>query len=729
MTDIIEAPFADALSSRYLVYALSTITARALPDVRDGLKPVHRRLLWAMRLLKLDPKGAPKKCARVVGDVIGKYHPHGEQSVYDALVRLAQDFALRYPLVEGQGNFGNVDGDGAAAMRYTEARLTPAALALMDGLDDECVPFRPTYNGEEEEPEVMPGLFPNLLANGASGIAVGMATAIPPHNVGEVLNAAVMLLADPAAADEALIEALPGPDFPGGGVLVDDSTVIARAYASGKGSLRLRARWRDEKGLIVVDEIPYGVAKGKLIEAIAALVTDKKLPGLADIRDESAESIRIVLEPRARTVDKRLLMDQLFRLTDLEVRVPVNMTVLDQARRPMVMGLRGLLQAWLDHALDVQLKRARFRLARIEARLEVLDGLLRAYLNLDAVIGVIRDADRPKPELMAAFELSATQAEAILEMRLRALNKLQSIEIEREAATLAAEQQELAAFVAEPRRQQAKLKAALNAARKAFADPRRTLIEAAPEAAAADLTAFIAREPVTIVVSAKGWVRALKGHAALGEGDALKFKEGDGPAFAFHAQTTDRIVVLSPSGRSFTLLADRLPGGRGFGEPLRLLIDLEAECEPLAVFAVEPEAEYVLAASDGRGFVVNGGDLIAETRKGRTVMTPREGARLAAVRRIATDADALAVVGENRRLLVLDLAALPRMGRGQGVQLQRYKDGGLSDLLPFRLSDGLSWPSGERRRTERDLTPWRASRGQAGRPAPQGFPRNNRFDG
>jgi len=728
MTGILDTPFASALSDRYLVYALSTITARSLPDARDGLKPVHRRLLWAMRLLKLDPEQGYKKCARVVGDVIGKYHPHGDQSVYDAMVRLAQDFALRYPLVDGQGNFGNVDGDGAAAMRYTEARLTAAAAALMDGLDEDAAPYRPTYNGEEEEPEVMPGLFPNLLANGASGIAVGMATSIPPHNVGEVLDAAALLLACPDAPLDELLAAMPGPDFPTGGVLADDPATIRAAYDSGRGGLRLRARWREEDGFVIVDEIPFQVAKGKLIEAVAALINDRKLPQLADIRDESDTIIRIVLEPRARTVDRALLMESLFKLTDLETRVPINMNVLDGGRSPRVMGLRDLLQAWLDHQLEVLVRRARFRLARIDTRLETLDGLLTAYLNLDAVIRIVREADKPKAELIAAFALTPVQADAILDMRLRALNKLEGIAIEREAKKLRAELKGLAELIASPKRQQSRLAADIAAAAKRFRDPRRTTLAAAPPTRAISAEAFMAREPVTVIVSAKGWARSLKGHGDLAAADPTRFKEGDAPAHAFHAQTTDRIVIAASDGRLYAMLADRLPSGRGFGEPLRLMFDIAPEAAIVDVFSISPVARYLLAATDGRGFITEAADLIAETRKGRVVMTPRAGATLKRIRPIPANADHVAVVGENRKLVVCTLASLPTLARGQGLPLQRYKDGELSDAVAFRLADGLSWASGERRRTERDLTPWLASRGQSGRLAPTGFARSNRFD-
>ncbi len=737
---ILDTPFADALSDRYLVYALSTITARSLPDVRDGLKPVHRRILWGMRLLKLDPATGYKKCARIVGDVMGKYHPHGDASIYDALVRLSQSFALRYPLVDGQGNFGNIDGDNAAAMRYTEARLTAAAADLMDGLDEECVAYRETYNGEEEEPEVFPAAFPNLLANGASGIAVGMATSIPPHNLAEIAGAAMALLDDPAASVETLMQHIKGPDFPTGGVVAEATAAIAAAYATGRGSFRLRARWTREdlpQGMwqVVVSEIPYQVQKGKLIEDIAALINDKKLPILADVRDESDAVIRLVLEPRSRNVDAAVLMESLFRLTDLETRFPLNLNVLDRDHVPRVMSLAQALQAWLDHQLEVTVRRTRFRLAKIDDRLELLAGYLKAYLSIDEVIRIIREEDEPKAVLIARFDLSERQAEAILNLRLRALRRLEEIEIGKEHKALSAEAKKLNQLLASPEALRRRLRddlAAL-AARYGHDTPlgaRRTEIGTLPTVAAIPLEAMIDREPLTVILSAKGWVRALKGHADLAAGEAQRFKEGDGPAFAFHAHTTDRIVVVAATGRSYTLAADRLPGGRGFGEPVRLMIDLDGGAAIVAAFPHRSEARLLLAASDGRGFVVAGDDLLAETRKGRQVMTPRAGAALKLVRPLGADDDHLAVIGDNRKLLIFPLAEVPVMGRGQGVALQKYRDGGLSDAIGFRRADGLSWPMGGqsgRMRTEADVGPWVGPRGGAGRLPPQGFPRDNRF--
>ncbi len=750
-------PFDAALSERYLIYALSTITARSLPDLRDGLKPVHRRLLWAMRLLRLEPGGANpdilasdpsrnttayKKCARVVGDVIGKYHPHGDASVYDAMVRLAQDFSLRTPLVDGQGNFGNVDGDNAAAMRYTEARLTQAASDLMAGLDEGTVDFRPTYNGEEEEPEIFPGLFPNLLANGASGIAVGMATSVPPHNVAEIIDAASLLIDEPEASAAALMAHVRGPDFPTGGILVDGPGTIADAYATGRGSFRLRARWhREDTGrgswIAVIDEVPYQVQKAKLIEQVAALINDKKLPILADIRDESDAEIRIVLEPRARTVDEQVLMDSLFRLTDLETRFPLNLNVLDASHTPRVMGLHQVLTEWLRHQVEVLRRRSQHRLDKIADRLELLDGYIIAYLNLDRVIEIIRTEDEPKQVMMAEFALTDRQAEAILNMRLRSLRKLEEMELRRERDSLLKERDELQKLLESPARQRTRLKRDLAALRKRY-DPetaigrRRTSIEEAAPTRDIPLEAMIEREPVTVILSQRGWIRSIKGHVDLGQTDALKFKEGDSLGTAFHAQTTDKLLLAGSDGRLFTIPADKLPGGRGFGEPVRLMIDLGNDSAIVALLPARAGERLLLAASDGRGFVAEVSEILAETRKGRQVVNIRDGATLQVVKPVPAEADSVAVIGDNRKLVIFALAELPVMSRGQGVQLQRYKDGGLSDALPFTLAKGLSWTMGGdqgRVRTEMDLLGWRAARGAVGRMPPTGFPRNNRFDG
>jgi topoisomerase-4 subunit A len=737
---IVDAPFDSALSERYLVYAMSTITARSLPDVRDGLKPVHRRLLWAMRGLKLNPNDAYKKCARVVGDVIGKYHPHGDQSVYDAMVRLAQTFALRYPLVDGQGNFGNIDGDNAAAYRYTEARLTQVAIDLMDGLDEDSVDFRPTYNGEDHEPELFPGLFPNLLANGASGIAVGMATSIPPHNAAELIDAAIMLIDQPNASDAQVLEHVRGPDFPTGGIVVDSPTSIADSYATGRGSFRVRAKWGlEDQGRgtwqIVVTEIPYGVQKGKLIEQIAGLINDKKLPILADVRDESDAEIRIVLEPRARTVDPDTLIESLFRLSDLEVRVPLNLNVLDAQRTPRVMSLRQALSAWVDHQFIVLRRRSEHRLQKIADRMELLEGYIIAFLNLDRVIAIIRTEDEPKPVMMAEFALTDRQAEAILNMRLRALRKLEEMELRKERDALAKEQAELQALLASEARQRTRMKRDLTKVRDRYGPEtalgaRRTVVAEAAPAREIPLEAMIEREPITVILSQRGWIRAMKGHAELASAETAKFKEGDGPFIAFHAQTTDKLLLAAENGRFYTLAADKLPGGRGFGEPVRLLIDLDGGTGIVGLLPASTAPKLLVAASDGRGFLVKTEDVIAETRKGKQVVTPRSGAALKLVRPLGGEDDYVAVIGDNRKMLVFPIAELAELARGQGVQLQRYRDGGLSDAITFRFADGLSWRMGGeqgRTRTESDLAPWRAARGAAGRMPPVGFPRDNRF--
>ncbi len=758
---IVDAPFDAALSERYLIYAMSTITARSLPDLRDGLKPVHRRLLWAMRLLKLDPASGYKKCARVVGDVIGKYHPHGDQSVYDAMVRLAQAFSLRYPLVDGQGNFGNIDGDNAAAYRYTEARLTRTAIELMNGLDENATDFRPTYNGEDEEPEVMPGLFPNLLANGASGIAVGMATSIPSHNAAEIIDAAMLLIDEPQASHEQLMDIVRGPDFATGGVLVDSRAVISAAYAGGRGAMRVRARfsngWQDgaweptgvEKltggtWQLVVSEIPYQVQKGKLIEQIAQLIADKKLPILDDIRDESDEHVRIVLVPKSRNVDPEDLKNALFRLTDLETRFSLNMNVLDADRTPKVMGLSEVLLRWLKHQIEVLVRKSQHRLEKIDSRLELLQGYIIAYLNLDRIIEIIRTEDEPKPVMMAEFQLNDRQAEAILNMRLRSLRRLEEMELRRELEGLQAEREGLVKLLESPALQKKRLKKDLDALRKSYAEEtelgrRRTSLEEAGQAREISLEAFVEREPVTVIMSKRGWIKAMKGHADLSARADFKFKEGDGPAFAFHAQTTDKILIATANGRFYTLGADKLPGARGFGEPVSTMIDIETGNDIIAVFTAVPDGRMLLAATTGKGFIARMSDVVAETRKGRGVVTLKPGTQLKVVRLAPSETDDeailrdqyVAVVGDNRKLVVFPMTEIPEMSKGQGVTLQRYKDGGLADAICFRMSEGLSWAMGGdsgRMRTENDMSLWRVARGAAGRLPPQGFPRNNQFD-
>jgi topoisomerase-4 subunit A len=752
---IIDAPFDSALSERYLVYALSTITARSLPDVRDGLKPVHRRLLWGMRGLRLDPGSAFKKCARITGDVMGKYHPHGNLALYDTLVRLAQPFALRYPLVEGQGNFGNIDGDGAAAERYTEARLTRTAMLLMDGLDEGTVDFVPTYNSEEEEPVVFPGLFPNLLANGAAGIAVGMATSIPSHNVAEIVDAAELVLFNKDVTHAELMQVFKGPDFPTGGLVVDSAEAISHAYETGRGGFRVRGRFyaaeaTDEadrlagierhKGggwQLVISEIPYQVPKGKLIEQIAQAIADRKLPILEDVRDESDEQIRIVLVPRSRNVDPELLKESLYKLTDLETRFSLNLNVLDATRTPLVMGLKEVLLHWLTSQIDVLQRRSQHRLDKIANRLELVEGYIIAFLNLDRVIEIIRTEDEPKPVMMAEFMLTDRQAEAILNMRLRSLRKLEEMELRREKDTLLAEQEELQKLLESPARQRTRLKRDLANLRKEYAETtalgaRRTTIAEAAPTVEFTMDAMIEKEPVTVVLSKKGWIRAAKGHVDLGadgRGD-FKYKEGDEAAFAVHCQTTDKLLLACDDGRFFTIGADKLPGARGFGEPVRNTLDLDASAQVIAVIVHEVGRQLLLAADNGKGFAAVTDELLAETRKGRQVVNVKDKVKLIVARAIVPAHDHVAVVGDNRKLVVFALDELPVMARGQGVTLQRYRDGGLSDATTLTLADGLSWTMGGkegRTRTEGEIHMWKVARGAAGRMPPTGFPKDNRF--
>ncbi|MEE8247714.1 MAG: DNA topoisomerase IV subunit A [Alphaproteobacteria bacterium] len=731
--EIRDAPLAEALGERYLAYALATIMARSLPDVRDGLKPVHRRLLYAMRELKLDPQSGFKKCARVVGDVIGKYHPHGDQAVYDALVRLAQDFAVRYPLIDGQGNFGSIDGDNAAAMRYTEARLTAVAEALLEAIDQDTVDFRPNYDGDEREPVVLPASFPNLLANGATGIAVGMATSIPPHNAAEICAALLHLLKRPEATVAELVEFIPGPDFPTGGILVEPRESILAAYRTGRGAFRLRARWEVEKGRqgqyrIVVTEIPYQVQKGRLVEKLAERIAARKLPMLADLRDESAGELRLVLEPKSRNVEAELLMETLFRYSDLEVRIGLNMNVLDGGKTPRVMDLREVLQAFLDHRSDVLLRRGRYRLDQIERRREVLGGYLVVFLDLDRVIHIIRSDDQPKGALMAVFELSERQAEAILDMRLRRLRKLEEMEIRREFEALGDEQAELGALLKDPAKQSAVIAAELREIAERFGPEselgrRRTSFGAAPGAVVVPLEAMIEREPITVICSEKGWIRALKGHVeANGE---TRYKEGDRGRFCLHAETTDKLLLFATNGRFYTLGCERLARGRGHGEPVRLMVDLGNDEAVVELVVHRPGRKLLVAASDGRGFVTEEDQVIAQTRGGKQTLKV-SGDVEAQVCAVA-EGDTVAVIGDNRKLLLFPLSQLPTMTRGRGVVLQRYREGGLADAKVFRLADGLSWRAGGRTRTESAPGPWLGKRAHAGRLAPKGFSRANRF--
>ncbi|EHJ99501.1 DNA topoisomerase IV subunit A [Agrobacterium tumefaciens 5A] len=728
-----------ALEERYLAYALSTIMHRALPDVRDGLKPVHRRIIHAMSEMGIRPNSAFKKCARIVGDVIGKFHPHGDQSVYDALVRLAQDFSQRYPIVDGQGNFGNIDGDGAAAYRYTEARMTDVAALLLEGIGEDAVDFRATYNEEDEEPVVLPGAFPNLLANGASGIAVGMATSIPPHNAHELCDAALHLIKHPDATVEKLVEFIPGPDLPTGGVIIESRENILEAYKTGRGGFRVRAKWETEdlgRGgyQIVITEIPFQVQKSRLIEKIAELLLARKLPLLEDVRDESAEDVRIVLVPKNRTVDATLLMESLFRLSDLESRLPLNMNVLSLGRVPKVMALNEVLSEWLAHRKDVLVRRSRHRLAAIDRRLEILGGLLVAYLNLDEVIRIIREEDEPKQVMMAKWSLTDNQAEAILNMRLRNLRKLEEFEIRKEFDELSSEKAEIEGLLASDEKQWQTVAWEIGEVKKKYAKAteigrRRTQFADAPDAdIEAIQQAMIEKEPVTIVISQKGWIRALKGH--MSDTSALTFKEGDGPKLAFPAQTTDKLLLLTTGGKAYTLGADKLPGGRGHGEPIRIMVDMENDQDILTAFVHDPSRKLLLVSTGGNGFIVAESEMVANTRKGKQIMNvamPDE-AKLA----VPVTGDHVAVVGENRKLLAFPLSQVPEMSRGKGVRLQRYKDGGVVDVKCFALADGLSWSDTAGRlftKVGEELREWLADRATVGRTVPKGFPRSGKFGG
>ena len=728
----------EALEERYLAYALSTIMHRALPDARDGLKPVHRRILHGMNLLRLNPGGPFKKSAKVVGDVMGSFHPHGGEAIYDALVRLAQDFAQRYPLVDGQGNFGNIDGDNPAAMRYTEARMTEVARLLLEGLDEDAVDFRPNYDGQDEEPAVLPAAFPNLLANGSQGIAVGMATSIPPHNASELCDAALYLIAHPKATTGQLLAFVPGPDFPTGGVVVEPKESIAEAYRTGRGSFRVRARWTKEttgRGAwtVVVTEIPYGVPKSRLVEKIAEFLAERKLPLLADIRDESAEDVRIVFEPRSRSVDPVILMESLFRLTELEARVPLNVNVLSGGRVPKVLGLVETLREWVDHRREVLLRRSRHRLAAIERRLEILRGLLIIYLDLDRVIKIIREKDEPKQELMRVFKLSEVQANAILDTRLRSLRKLEEMELKRELSELTAEKGEIEKLLGSPATQWKTIAAQVREVRKTFGAEtplgrRRTSFEEAPDTSDIDFSeAMVEREPITVIVSQKGWIRSMKGHVSDLSG--VQFKGDDALKTSFFTETTAKILVAVTNGKIFTLDASKLPGGRGFGDPIRLMADLEDGADIVAAFPYRSGLKLLLVGSEGRGFIAPTDELIANTRKGRNVMTLDPPTKLA----VCTEATGnhVAIVGENRKLLIFPINQVPEMPRGKGVRLQRYRDGGVSDAKVFALKDGFTWRDSSNRTWtvgNGDLKDWIANRAEAGRLPPKGFPKNNRFE-
>ena len=728
----------EALEERYLAYALSTIMGRALPDARDGLKPVHRRILYGMQVLRLDPGSTFKKCAKIVGDVMGSFHPHGDQAIYDALVRLAQDFSSRYPLVDGQGNFGNIDGDSAAAYRYTEARMTDVARLLLDGIDEDSVDFRDNYSGDQQEPIVLPAALPNLLANGSQGIAVGMATSVPPHNLAELCDAALYLITNRAATAEALVRFVPGPDFPTGGVIVDTPAAITEIYRTGRGSIRLRARWHKEEGQrgvwnAIVTEIPYGVQKSRLIEKIAELFNEKKLPLVADIRDESAEDIRIVIEPRARNVDADVMMETLFRQTELEARVGVNMNVLVDGAVPRVVSLGEAIGQWLDHRRDVLLRRSRHRLAEIEHRLELLAGMIIVFLNLDEVIRIIREEDDPKADLMKAFKLTEKQTNYVLDTRLRSLRRLEEMELRKEHDALTQEKGEVEKLISDEKLQWKTITAQVRELKKKYPPEskigkRRTTFAQAP-AAAVDFNlaeALIEREPVTVVVSEKGWIRALKGHVQ--DLSNLQFKGDDTLLASFFAETTSKILVLASNGKIFTLDASKLPGGRGHGEPIRLMADIDEGADIVCVLPYEPGKKMLAATSDGRGFVVGQDEMIGGTRKGKVLLNPDEGAKAALL--VPAEGDHVAVVGQNRKLVVFALDQVPEMARGKGVRLQRYKDGGISDVRVFAMADGLSWTDSAGRVfvvAKPDLKEWIGNRADAGRLPPRGFPKNNRF--
>ncbi|WP_337266540.1 DNA topoisomerase IV subunit A [Oryzifoliimicrobium ureilyticus] len=728
-----------ALEERYLAYALSTIMHRALPDVRDGLKPVHRRIVYAMNDMGLRPNAAFRKCAKIVGEVMGNYHPHGDQSIYDALARLAQDFSQRYTLVNGQGNFGNIDGDSPAAMRYTESKMTLVSELLLEGINEDAVDFRDTYDESNKEPVVLPGAFPNLLANGSSGIAVGMATSIPSHNVHEICDAALHLIRHPDATVEKLVELMPGPDFPTGGLIIESRESILESYRTGRGGFRVRAKWTTEdlgRGgyQIVVTEIPFQVQKSRLIEKIAELLIARKLPLLEDIRDESAEDIRVVLVPKSRTVDPTILMESMFKLTELESRFPLNMNVLSMGRVPRVMGLKDVLREWLDHRREVLQRRSRFRLAAIDRRLEILAGLLIAYLNIDEVIRIIREEDEPKPVMMARWDLTDNQTEAILNMRLRSLRKLEEFEIRKEFDELTKEKGEIEALLASEEKQWQTVAWEVGEVKKKFAKAtevgrRRSEFAEAPEAdETAIQQAMIEKEPITVVISEKGWIRALKGHIA--DTSTLTFKEGDALKLSFPAQTTDKILIVTTGGKAFTLGGDKLPGGRGHGEPLRIIIDMENEQDVLTAFVHDPARKRLVVSTAGNGFVVPESELVANTRKGKQIMNVAmpEEARLVVV----AEGDHVAVVGENRKLVIFPLEQVPEMTRGKGVRLQRYKDGGISDVKCFRMDEGLSWSDSAGRvynRKREELTEWLADRAGTGRLVPKGFPRNGKFIG
>lgn len=754
---ILAEPLGRAIGERYLTYALSTIMNRALPDARDGLKPVHRRILFAMRELKLNATGGFRKSAKISGDVMGNYHPHGDAAIYDAMARLAQDFNVRYPLVDGQGNFGNIDGDNPAASRYTEARMTTIAEALLDGLNEDAVDFRQNYDGTLSEPIVLPASFPNLLANGSSGIAVGMATNIPPHNISELCDACLHLIKSPDARIETLLKYIPGPDFPTGGTIVESHENIVNAYKTGRGSFRLRARFSVEdlergQWQVVITEIPFQVQKSKLIEKIAELIQTKRIPILEDIRDESAEDIRVVLEPKSKNVDPNILMETLFKISDLEIRFSMNMNVLIDGLVPKVCDLNEVLKAFLDHRRNILKRRSNFRLKKIDNRLEVLEGLIIAFLNLDRVIDIIRYDDNPKlalmsedwgkqhdrakdeldykrPDISIEGELSDIQTEAILNMRLRSLRRLEEVELVKERDSLMEERANLEDLLADTSQQWNKIAEEIRETKKQFGQnyisgTRRTDFAEAQDFEEVPIEAMIEREPITVVCSSMGWIRAMNGHIDLTR--ELKFKDGDGPGLIFHAQTTDKLLALASNGRFYTIQASSLPGGRGMGEPLRLMVDIPDEALIVNLITFRPGQKLLVTSSTGDGFIVTHDDVVAQTKSGKQILNTKREAVAKVCHNIC--GDHVAVVGENRKVLIFPVSEIPEMVRGKGVRLQKYKDGGLSDITTFNLSEGLTWldPAG-RTRSETNLEDWTGKRATAGRMAPRGFPKNNKF--
>src|SRR6266487_2713433 len=736
-SEVQEIALRDALEERYLAYALSTIMNRALPDARDGLKPVHRRILYGMRLLRLDPGAAFKKSAKIVGDVMGNFHPHGDQAIYDALVRLAQDFTQRYPLIDGQGNFGNIDGDNAAAYRYTEARLTEVARLLLDGIDEDAVDFRPSYDGVMDEPAVLPAAFPNLLANGAQGIAVGMATSIPPHNVAELCDAALHLIDKPEAKSKSLLKWVKGPDFPTGGIIVDSKEAITEAYITGRGSFRTRAKWVQEEGargtwVVVITEIPWLVQKSRLVEKIAELLNEKKLPLVGDVRDESAEDVRLVIEPKSRAVDPALMMESLFRLTELESKISLNLNVLIKGKIPKVVGLAECLREWLDHLRDVLIRRSNYRKEQIEHRLEILGGYLIAYLNIDKVIKIIRTEDEPKPALIKAFKLTEAQADAILNMRLRSLRKLEEFEIRTEDKNLRGELKGIKAILASEPEQWIKVGEQVRKVRDIFGPKtplgkRRTQFADAPEHDLAAIEeAFVEREPVTVVVSEKGWVRTLKGHVEDLSG--LTFKTDDKLEHAFFAESTSKLLAFATNGKFYSLDVAKLPGGRGHGEPIRMFIDMEQDAAIVSLFANKGGRKFLIANSEGQGFVVSEDDCVGNTRKGKQVLNvtmPNEAKAITSVM-----GDTVAVIGSNHKMVLFPLDQVPEMARGRGVRLQKYTSASLSDVAVFDSKAGLTWKDSagrEQSMSWKDLSDWRGNRADAGRLA-HGLPKSNKFN-